>query len=174
MATRYNTPYDYLIYLLSRKEYSAAELLQKLKLKGYDLEESLQALHQCQEKKYQSDVRFAESYIHDQALAGFGLNTIKMKLKQKGVKEEDIETALEQAPFPIDWFAQAFTYYIRKGFHLENSKEPKIKAKILRNMLSKGYNFEQINQVQATLVELAELEYDLDTFILDGCKFQEV
>lgn len=164
-----NDPYEYLIYLLSRQEYSLAQLKQKLKQKGFDPDESEQALQIVVAKKYQSDSRFAESYLHDQSLAGFGPQAISQKLRAKGVSEATVQQALEQAEF--DWEQQAFIYFVRKGFAQLDLSDAKTKAKMQRNMLSKGYNFSQINFCLTTLRELEDLGIDPETYILNNFSY---
>ncbi|RIY37426.1 regulatory protein RecX [Psittacicella gerlachiana] len=168
--TKLHDPYEYLIYLLSRKEYSLAQLRQKLKDKGYPEEESQAALEVVVQKKYQSDARFAESFLHDQGLAGFGPQTISQKLRLKGVSEAIIQQTLEESEF--NWEQQAFIYFVRKGFAQLDLQDFKVRAKMQRNMLSKGYDFSHINYCLNTCKELAELELDPETFILNNFSYE--
>ncbi|MFC6276796.1 regulatory protein RecX [Psittacicella hinzii] len=159
------TAYDYLIYLLSKRECSAHQLLQKLREKGYEAQESEQALEICQSKNYQSDKRFAEVFVHDQALSRFGPQNIRQKLRQKGVSNEDIEQALEQAQ--VNWQHQAFALFIAKDFHNLDLKDPKVKAKVTRGMLSKGYEFAHLQYISQTLKTLQELNISPLEFIVE-------
>ncbi|RIY31735.1 hypothetical protein CKF54_06160 [Psittacicella hinzii] len=162
--------YDYLIYLLSRKEYSLNQLRQKLKSKNYPDNEAEQALQIVVEKKYQSDARYAESFVHDQALAGFGPLTIANKLRINGIRDHLIEQTLDEAQF--DWFKQAFNYFIRKDYDQLELQDAKVKAKMQRHMFSKGYNFEHISFCLTTLQELKEMEVDPQTFILNDFSYE--
>lgn len=84
--------YPYALMLLSRREYSKAELKQKL-LRRFRpdaralIETTLERLSQ---DNYQSDERFTESFINSRLQRGYGLNRIKLELRQKGIGQEEI------------------------------------------------------------------------------------
>lgn len=88
--------YPYALMLLSRREYSKAELKQKLLRRfGPDARALIEAtLERLSLDKYQSDERFTESFINSRLQRGYGLNRIKLELRQKGIGQEGINNML--------------------------------------------------------------------------------
>ncbi|HMW48504.1 MAG TPA: regulatory protein RecX [Marinagarivorans sp.] len=84
--------YPYALMLLSRREYSKAELKQKLLRRfGADAKALIEAtLERLAQDDYQSDQRFTESFINSRLHRGYGLNRIKLELRQKGIDQEGI------------------------------------------------------------------------------------
>lgn len=84
--------YPYAIMLLSRREHSKAELKQKL-VRRFGAEALLtieETLARLAQENYQSDERFTESFITSRLQRGYGLNRIKLELRQKGIDQEGI------------------------------------------------------------------------------------
>lgn len=82
------------IRLLSYREHTAWELLQKLQKKGYrrsDIETVLQDLKQ---QKLLNDQRYAEQYIFQRSTKGYGPVRIRQELRDKGVSGEMIDDGL--------------------------------------------------------------------------------
>ena len=75
------------IDLLSRREQSARELKGKLARKGYDKQETEEALEQLQRSSYQSDERFAEVLARSRASQGHGPRRIFAELKSHGIAD---------------------------------------------------------------------------------------
>ncbi|MFT5659157.1 MAG: regulatory protein [Gammaproteobacteria bacterium] len=87
--------------LLARREHSADELRQKLKLREFDDEEIELAMESLQRDNLQSDSRFTESYINHRIRAGLGPVKISLELRQRGVAEDLINDYL--ARLTVDW-----------------------------------------------------------------------
>ena len=82
----------YVMNLLSRREYSEFELRCKMQEKAFTEEEIEQAIAHCQQKNWQNDQRFTESYLHSRSQRGYGLQRIKQELRQlKGVESATID-----------------------------------------------------------------------------------
>ena len=81
----------YVMNLLSRREYSEFELRCKMQEKAFTEEEIEQAIAHCQQKNWQNDQRFTESYLHSRSQRGYGLQRIKQELRQLKVQ-------------PLTWF----------------------------------------------------------------------
>ena len=84
--------------LLARREHSALELRRKLTTRGYDDDDIDAALAGLQRDRLQSDERFAEAYVYSRVEAGMGPVRIRHELRERGVDEAQIESALA-------WFA---------------------------------------------------------------------
>ncbi len=98
--------------LLSRREHSQKELLDKLKLRGMNLDQARQVIEKLAQQGWQSDSRFAESFIRQRIKKGYGANRIAYELQQKGVADFDIEAVL--ADMELDWLTVIKQVYDRK------------------------------------------------------------
>lgn len=128
------TAVNYLLYLLSKRDYSENELRQKLKQKEYSLEEIDEALAKAQANCWQSDERFCVAFIRYRSSQGIGPRRLKQELKLKGIKDWLINQELENAE--VDWFALAEQIFEKKR-PLE--WDLKAKQKMWRFMVSRGF-----------------------------------
>lgn len=87
--------------LLARREHSAHELRQKLKMREFDSDEIELALEVLQQDNLQSDSRFTESYINHRINAGLGPIKIMLELGRKGVCGELIDEHM--SALSTDW-----------------------------------------------------------------------
>ncbi|MGR9036371.1 MAG: regulatory protein RecX [Gammaproteobacteria bacterium] len=71
--------------LLSGRDHSKKELLQKLTVKGYERDTVLAVIDELAEKGWQDDLRYAESYARSRILKGYGPVRIAYELRQNGV-----------------------------------------------------------------------------------------
>ncbi len=131
------TAIQYVVYLLSRREYSEHELRQKMSQKDYSENEIENAIFEAQQHKWQSDERFCESYIRYRASAGFGIKKIQYELQTKGASSAIISQKLDECE--IDWYNLAEDVF--------NKKKPthwdlKVKQKMWRFMLGRGFDSE--------------------------------
>lgn len=119
--------------LLSRREHSRHELEQKLLQRDFDAEEISQALDRLQQEGLQSDQRYAESYVYLRAQKGFGPLKIEYELRQRGINDQIVESAmrLEQG----SWSERMQQQRSRKfGNYLPDDYAEKMKqARFLQN-----------------------------------------
>ena len=73
---------NYLINLLSRRDYSEFEIRNKMQEKAFTETEIEQALATAQQKNWQNDKRFAASYLYSRAQRGYGSQRIRQELRQ--------------------------------------------------------------------------------------------
>lgn len=125
---------SYLLYLLSKREYSEAEIRHKLQLKEYNTQEIEQAIEQAQANKWQSDERFAISYVRYRSQQGYGPRRLKQELQLKGVKEWIISQAIDEAE--VDFFELAERLFEKKR---PSHWDIKAKQKMWRYMVSHGF-----------------------------------
>lgn len=148
MATIKSTALQYLVYLLSKRDYSEAELRQKLKIKAFESDEIEAAMTQVQAHNWQSDERFCSHFVHARAQQGYGPKRLKLDLRQKGIKDWLISQTLENCE--VDWFEQAERLFEKKR---PNSWDLKAKQKMWRYMLSRGYHSDHFSH-------LMEIDFD--------------
>lgn len=128
------------LQLLSRREYSARELQQKL-AGGHAAEDLAAVLEQLAEQGLQSDRRFAEIWVRHRQAQGFGPIRIQSELRQKGISPDQIQAAMEADG--MDWFAHAGDVWQRR-FRGRRERDPRLKAKQIRFLQYRGFTGEQI------------------------------
>ncbi len=127
--------------LLTGREYSRAELATKLN-KRFDSHPSIdEVLVKITEEGLQSDKRFAEAFIRSRLYRGHGLARIRQDIRPKGVADELVARALEEAD--IDWYKLAKDVAMRK-FGRRQATDQREKAKRMRFMQYRGFNYDQI------------------------------
>ncbi|WP_373817983.1 recombination regulator RecX [Glaesserella sp.] len=142
MSTPKHSAISYLIYLLSKRDYSEFELRQKLKQKAYSTDEIEQAIEQAQANHWQSDERFCEMFIRYRAQQGYGPRRLKQELQQKGVSEWLISQQLSNSE--IDWFELAERLFEKK---CPPTLDIKAKQKMWRFMASHGFYTEHFSHL---------------------------
>ncbi|HET8940839.1 MAG TPA: regulatory protein RecX [Rudaea sp.] len=93
--------YDKALALLVRREHSARELKSKLAQRGFDDDESAEALERLQAKDFQSDARFGEMLVRSRIESGYGPRWIVAELKTHAIGEEAANALIEAAQ--PDW-----------------------------------------------------------------------
>ncbi len=139
--------------LLTGREFSRAELGKKLQQR-FDGDSAIsEVLDRLQDEGLQSDLRFTEAFLRARIYRGHGLNRIRLDIRQKGIEDGLFNAAVAQAD--TDWFALAADVARRK-FGLTPAQDQKDKARRVRFMQYRGFNFEQIKYA------LSVSEYDQD------------
>lgn len=142
---------QYVVYLLSRRDYSEREIRQKLKQKEYASEEIDQAIEKAQQQKWQSDERFCQHFIRYRSQQGYGPNRLKQELRLKGITDGLIRQMLEESE--IDWFELAErTFEKKRPIHWDI----KAKQKMWRYMVSHGFYRDHFSH----LMDLDYAEYE--------------
>lgn len=134
---------DYFLYLLSRQEYSARDLLVKGQQKGFDLELIETTIADLQQKGYQSDARLISTLIAG-SKGKYGKNVLKRKCFEKGINLDLFEQIWEEmvdAEDTNESLAQLKDKVYRK-YHLHSLEklDPKTKAKVWRYLEYRGFN----------------------------------
>lgn len=101
---------SYAFALLTRRDYSQAELIAKLNLYAINPDEVAKLVEELAVNNYQSDQRVAEQTLASQIRKGKGLQRIKQALKAKQLDEELITEELKE----VDWLEQAYQLKVKK------------------------------------------------------------
>lgn len=133
---------SYAFALLTRREYSKMELLEKLKQYAMNEQEVIDLVDELAEQHYQSDQRVAEQLVASQMRKGKGVYRIKQALQAKGLDSDLIEDDLQD----IDWFEQAYQLKVKK-FGTDVATDPKQKAKQVRFLQYRGFTMDIILKV---------------------------
>lgn len=140
------------IFLLSRREYSYAELEGKLLPLSEDHDLVYKVLDWMCEHRYQSDERFANMYVRSKGISGYGPVRIRLELNQKGIVEHLIEAAFEENSEEVVWSEQVERLIAKKSKNLDIS-DVKCKLKIMGYLQRRGFSLDQINFGFKRLVE---------------------
>ena len=131
---------------LARREYSVAELAQKLHTvaRQYELdaEEIPEILADFKKRNWVSDTRFTEQILHARK-SKFGSARIAHELREKGVSDELISEAVQDVK--IDELANAKSVWRKKYSAPPQTREEW--AKQARFLQSRGFGFEIIKKV---------------------------
>ena len=122
--------------LLARREHSLGELRNKLRRRFPDEQQLETQLQKLVADKLQSDERFAESFARMRACRGYGPARVRQNMREKGLSDSDIATAIEAAE--LDWDALA-AQVLHKKFGRSAPADLKEKAKRIRFMQYRGF-----------------------------------
>ena len=132
--------FDYACWLLARRSYSQAELLEKFHKRFIPEEEIFfAALKKLVKLGLQSDENFTESFVslHD----GWGRRRLELELKKKGIAEELIEKFLPDNSAELERCKEALK------IKLKNSPVPedyRARQKILAFLARRGFGLDVI------------------------------
>lgn len=130
---------SYAFAVLTRKEYSKVDLIEKLSLYAQNREEVLTLVDELAQENYQSDQRVAEMILRSQIRKGKGPNRIKLALRSKHLDKTLVQEDMRE----IDWYEQAYQLKVKK-YGTDVAKEPKLKAKQIRFLQYRGFEMDAI------------------------------
>lgn len=134
--------------LLARREHSQKELEEKLKLRGFGVSDSREIIAEMTQQGWQSNSRFAESYIRQRISKGYGPVRIEYELQQKGIADVDLVPVLEE--MGCTW--QQLIQQVYEGkFSDENHLSFKEWTKRSRFLQQRGFSVDLIKSLQKNL-----------------------
>ena len=135
---------DACLRLLTRREHSQKELLNKLSIKGFDKSELQIAIDVLAEQDWQSDQRFAESYSRYRIKKGYGPIKIAFELQQRGIEDTHVDPV--ELDLADSWDEIIDSVYLKK---YTDDKKLTHKEWLKRNrfLQQRGFNNDMINQL---------------------------
>lgn len=130
---------SYAFAVLTRKEYSKADLIKKLALYAEHQDEVIQLVDELARENYQSDQRVAEMIVRSQMRKGKGPNRIKLALNAKKIDKALVLDDMKE----VDWYEEAYQLKVKK-YGTEVTKDPRIKAKQIRFLQYRGFEMDAI------------------------------
>ena len=82
--------------LLSRREHSRRELLDKLALRGFCRDEAEPVVAEMAERDWQNDERYRDCYVRQRIQSGYGPVRIRYELQQRGINDADLDAQAEE------------------------------------------------------------------------------
>lgn len=137
----YQAAYRAAIRLLSRREYAANELNDKLRQQGHNSKLINRLLIDLQAKGYQSEARYCEMFVRTRFHQHYGPIKIGYELKQKGISSTLI--ADELSKYENEWSQIIAELLARK----RQSSHPPADDKLIKFLLGKGFDYSLIKQV---------------------------
>ena len=137
-------PYDVAIRLLGRREHSLAELERKLAVRGHMPDAVATTLAKLVAGGYQSDERFAESFIRSRLGRGQGVLKIRAGLRERGIDDDMAATLLDLGD---DEWRQMATSALYKRFGGSPPQNRAEWAKRARFLTGRGFPSDVASQV---------------------------
>ena len=136
------SPLELAAMMLSVRPLSRIELKKKLHDKELSWEVAEQTVLECERLGFVNDPETAESYVRSMRNRGDGSRKIKMKLRLRGFKKDDVENAFQRDEEASERSETevALSVLNRKRLTLERENDIlKRKNKALRILASKGF-----------------------------------
>ena len=139
----YKAIYNKALDILSRREHSQKELLDKL-IRKFDIPDIVDSvIHNLLEKNIINDYRYSEAYVVARKRKGFGPKKIMYELVSRGINENTASEIIDEEGGWQDAASKAFNkkYKAGKG---KDFKEQNKQRVFLQN---RGFTFEEIDSV---------------------------
>jgi regulatory protein len=130
--------------LLSRREHSRTELIQKLTQRGFVNSDILAALDQLVAQGLQSDERFAGAFLRTRQSQGYGPVRIRLELQEKGIAPALIEQYIDESDEV--WLVHVNAVYHKK-YRGKSVPEFAEQMKRKKFLAYRGFTHEQISNV---------------------------
>ena len=124
--------------ILSKKSVTSHMLSDLLIKKGYDKIVVCEVIEEFTSLGYIDDLNFAHLFMEYAAEKIWGKNKIVYELKQKGIDKNTIEDVLYKYPLADE---NVLCEYIGRKYAGEDFSDPKVKAKCVRHIVSRGFDF---------------------------------
>lgn len=127
--------YEFGVKLLSIREHSEHEIRTKMNKKDFSEEEMETTIDKLKELGFQSNKRFADTFVRSRYNQGKGPVKIRGELNQRKVNSFDLDG--------YDWYQLARDVYEKK-YNTVFGGDYKEKAKRIRFLQSRGFDSEQV------------------------------
>lgn len=136
--------YQNALNLLTRRDHSRLELVQKLSRKNYDRADIDTTLQRLEAEGWINESRFTENYANYRRRRGFGPRRIAMELGSKGIQETMIAEHLQMADNA--WLIEIRTIW-QKQFKGRKPCDAQTRAKQMRFLFNRGFTQDQIASI---------------------------
>ncbi|MEI7792553.1 MAG: regulatory protein RecX [Candidatus Berkelbacteria bacterium] len=145
------TPQEYVINLLKIRERSEGEIRQKMKLKGYFLEEVESVVSFMKERNFLDDSRFTKLYVRSKRLTGqYGKHSIRCRLKSFQIAEEIVENELAEITQEEEL---AIAKNLAEKWLAKKQEKDRTYEKLGRFLMGRGFGYDLIKKVLAELIQ---------------------
>lgn len=139
---------SYALWLLSRRDYTAAQLRDRMQRRGYEASEVAEALALLQSYRYQNDERYARAKAHGYA-ARYGNRRIAYRLVADGVARDTVAAQLREL---ADERQRAVAAIDRFRGQVPDAT---LRCKVWRYLAARGFSVEAIRAALTALESTA-------------------
>jgi regulatory protein len=133
--------------ILTPRDHSKYELVQKLKQRGFSRDDIDDAVSACERFDYINDARTAKEYIRQLKRKGYGKKRIKLEFNKKGLKGSRIQGILDDCVSLTDEREGAEQILRKHMQRFEREREDsKRRDKIYRFLHARGFAQEVISE----------------------------
>ena len=144
----YRKTFDCALRLLTRRDHSRHELVQKLRMRSFETGDIRRAVAECLRLNYLNDERTAQGFIRQRARQGYGVKRIQYEMNKKGLRGEHFEDMLARSISEADELAGARRVLEKKRKRFEREADPfKRRGKLYRFLYARGFSESVITQV---------------------------
>jgi regulatory protein len=133
---------DVCLRLLTQREHSQLELLEKLALRDFAKQDAIPVIESLADRGWQSDARYAESYARSRIMKGYGPVRVIYELKQNGVEAIKLDEIVQAVVG--SWMDSLEQVYIKK-YSQDKLLSRSEWAKRSRFLLQRGFSYDMIN-----------------------------
>lgn len=123
--------------LLTQREHSQQELLDKLALRGFGRDDVQPVIDELAEQGWQDDLRYAENYARFRIRKGYGPIRVGYELRQNGIAAFDLDSIIQEEAG--SWMALLEQVYSKKYSH-DTVMDRNEWAKRSRFLLHRGFS----------------------------------
>lgn len=133
--------------LCASEERSPFYIRQKFYQWGLSKEQSERLIHHLLEQNFLNEQRFADAFVRGKfKIKGWGKVKIKAELQSRGISSQAIHTAFQQ--FETESYQDTLKQLAQKKLKsLKNLSPAEQRPKLIRYLLSKGYEYEAIIEI---------------------------
>ena len=147
-GTDYQRALNSALRILTGRDHSRYELVQKLKQRGFSPDIIEKVVLECQRLDYVDDNRTSRVYIRQLMRKGYGAKRIRVELERKGLSERPDQGVISQMISDIDELEVAGRILKKNIKRFEREIDPrKRKNKIYRFLLARGFSAETIGNL---------------------------
>lgn len=129
---------------LSRRDYSEAQLSQKLRQKGALPEQLAEVISWCKAQQYLDESRFLSMLVRNRARQGYGYHYLLQECRTQNITAEQLNACV--AALQLDWWSLASEAY-QKKYGDSPIADYKEKTKRMAFLQRRGFSIEQIKAV---------------------------
>ena len=145
--------YNKAVDLLSRRDHSRKELLDKLRQKGYG-EYAVEAIEKLNDYGYIDDRRFAQIFAEELVrLKSYGKKRVEQELYRKGVERDIICEVISECDFPSEKLAEIIERKYSRYLNDEKGVNKTVNA-----LLRLGYTYTEIRDAIREITDREDFE----------------
>ncbi len=137
--------------LLAQREHSRQELFNKLNQRGFAHEAILGVLDELRDAGWQSDARYAASYLRARLARGYGALAIAAELRHRGISQALIQATFEEES--PDWHHGAAEQLRRHFGATPQHNDDRLRA--YRHLINRGFRHEEARTALDTPLDKA-------------------